>query len=283
MTTLTFRRPTVLPIHPKGWTRPAGNIDFVVTQDFNDPDAYYGGTTTHRAVDLGNFRCGDAVCAMHAGRAYLVQDAAGALGVVVDHGYGITTEYWHLSARSVANGQPVIAGTIIGRHGATGINIGGCHLHVECKRNGVRVDPEPLMFGGSIVVVTEGDRVKLPPNLQAVIRGTVKPGTRLRVSPWTVEHAIMFDVDTTVQVFGTGVRGQEYTLGGVKGSEYAWIGHGGFSYFVALPLVLSLRLGGSPTAIGIGGGVTSPATMQAIANLATAIEADAKKVKELAT
>lgn len=283
MTTITFRRPTVLPVHPRGWTRPPGNIDFVVTQEYDDPDAYYGGDRKHRATDLGNFRCGDAVVSMASGTAYLVQDAAGALGVVVDHGYGVTSEYWHLGGRSVANRQRVLAGTIIGKHGATGLNIGGCHLHVEVKRNGVRIDPEPLMYGGSITVITEGDRVKLPPAIQAVIRGTVKPGTRLRVSPWTADHAVTFDVDTTIQVFGTEVRGQEYTLGGVPGNTYAWVGHAGFAYYVAEPLVLNLRLAGDASGIGGGGGVASPATMQAIANLANAIEADARKVKELAT
>jgi len=158
MASLTFRRPTVLPIHPSTWVRPAGNIDFRVTQRFDVQDSFYGGAQKHNAVDLGNFRCGDAVVAMVAGTAYRVKDNAtalgaptDALGLRIDHGFGITTEYWHLNGYSVADGANVVVGQQVGIVGKTGLgNV--CHLHTEVKVNGVRIDPEPLMFGEALMI-----------------------------------------------------------------------------------------------------------------------------------
>jgi hypothetical protein len=179
MTSLAFRRPTVLPIHRQGWLRPAGLIDFRVTQRFDVPDSFYGGKQDHNAVDLGNFRCGDAVVAMAPGTARRVQDNAtalgaktNALGLVIDHGSGITSEYWHLNGYSVASGAKVAAGQQIAIVGRTGLG-DVCHLHVEVKRNGVRIDPEPLMFGTPLII-EEDDDVIIPP---ALVRTPNRVGT----------------------------------------------------------------------------------------------------------
>lgn len=165
--TIRFRRPTIEPLHRKGYPRPAtgpGADDFRVTQQFDDPDYYWidkdpeKAALGHRATDIGNGRCGYPIVAMADGRARLVQDnakalgaATNALGVIVDHGDGVTTEVWHLASWSVRDGAPVVSGQQIGIHGATGLGA-VCHAHIEAKVNGIRVDPEPLMFGGSITV-----------------------------------------------------------------------------------------------------------------------------------
>ncbi len=60
--------------------------------------------------------------------------------VVIDHGYGLTTLYGHLSSIDVAAGQPVARGETIGRTGATGL-AGGDHLHFAVFLHGVAVDP----------------------------------------------------------------------------------------------------------------------------------------------
>ena len=285
MTAITFRRPTIRPVHDAAWIRPAGNLDFRVTQRFTDPDSYYGDGRLHRAVDLGNTRCGEALVAMAPGTAWRIRDnatdlgaATDALGVRVDHGHGITTELWHLASYAVASGARVRAGEVIGLHGNTGLGA-VCHVHVEAKRHGVRFDPEPLIFGGSVTIEgEEPDDMKLPPRLQAIVRGTVAAGARLRISPWTIEGALIRGSDTTVQVFGKGVRGQAYTVGDASGDAYAWVGFDGLAYYVAEPLVGSLQL---PDA-GDGGGVTSGATMEAI-RAEAAVAADAiRKVEALA-
>ena len=59
--------------------------------------------------------------------------------VVVDHGGGILSCYGHLSERTVAVGQMVRRGDVVGRVGSTGLS-SGPHLHWELSVAGVLVD-----------------------------------------------------------------------------------------------------------------------------------------------
>jgi murein DD-endopeptidase MepM/ murein hydrolase activator NlpD len=58
----------------------------------------------------------------------------------IDHGYGITSNYGHLSAILVHVGDRVTRGQKIGLMGSTGRSIGS-HCHYEVRINGVQVDP----------------------------------------------------------------------------------------------------------------------------------------------
>lgn len=60
--------------------------------------------------------------------------------IVIDHGWGIFTEYSHLSARYVVPGQFVLQGDIIGLSGNTGRITGPC-VHWEVAVDGTWVDP----------------------------------------------------------------------------------------------------------------------------------------------
>lgn len=60
--------------------------------------------------------------------------------VVIDHGRGIFTGYWHLSEIKVAAGQPVTVGDVVGLVGTTGLST-GTHLHWELRIYGIAVDP----------------------------------------------------------------------------------------------------------------------------------------------
>lgn len=60
--------------------------------------------------------------------------------VVLDHGRGVFTGYWHLQALHVAEGDRVEAGQLIGEVGNTGLST-GAHLHWEMRVYGVAVDP----------------------------------------------------------------------------------------------------------------------------------------------
>lgn len=60
--------------------------------------------------------------------------------VIISHGDKLATVYAHLSQVSVAKGQSVTAGDIIGRTGQTG-NVTGPHLHLEVRVAGEPVDP----------------------------------------------------------------------------------------------------------------------------------------------
>ncbi len=67
--------------------------------------------------------------------------------VEIDHGFGYTTLYGHLSKPLVREGQKVKRGQAIALTGDTGLSTGP-HLHYEVLRNGVHVDPTAYFFTG---------------------------------------------------------------------------------------------------------------------------------------
>jgi murein DD-endopeptidase MepM/ murein hydrolase activator NlpD len=60
--------------------------------------------------------------------------------IAVDHGLGLLTTYFHLSAIDVATGDSVAPGQRLGRVGSTGLS-SGPHLHWEARIGGTPVDP----------------------------------------------------------------------------------------------------------------------------------------------
>ena len=65
--------------------------------------------------------------------------------IIIDHGFGYTSIYAHLSDFNVRVGQKVQRGDIIGFVGSTGMSVAN-HLHYEIKLNGVNVDPVNYYF-----------------------------------------------------------------------------------------------------------------------------------------
>jgi len=61
--------------------------------------------------------------------------------VILDHGAGVHTLYFHLSQLNVNVGQWVTAGELIGLMGTTGLSTGS-HLHWEIRVGDVFVDPD---------------------------------------------------------------------------------------------------------------------------------------------
>ncbi|MFN0204323.1 MAG: M23 family metallopeptidase [Bacteroidia bacterium] len=66
--------------------------------------------------------------------------------VEIDHGYGLTTKYAHLSEVKVKVGQQVKRGDIIALTGNTGLS-SGPHLHYEILKNGTKIDPVDFFYG----------------------------------------------------------------------------------------------------------------------------------------
>ena len=66
------------------------------------------------------------------------------LGIVIDHGGGIQSMYFHLSKDFVKVGQLVEKDTIIGLAGSSG-RVTGPHLHFGIRLNGGRIDPIKLI------------------------------------------------------------------------------------------------------------------------------------------
>jgi murein DD-endopeptidase MepM/ murein hydrolase activator NlpD len=88
---------------------------------------------------------GTPVLAANAGRVVLVAEHFFAgRNVVVDHGLGLFTLYYHLDEARVAPGTLVTAGQVLGTVGATG-RVTGPHLHLAVLLRGARVDPESLL------------------------------------------------------------------------------------------------------------------------------------------
>lgn len=65
--------------------------------------------------------------------------------VEINHGYGYTTAYAHLSKVLVREGQKVKRGDLIARSGRTGL-VTGPHLHYEVRFNGIRQNPIDYFF-----------------------------------------------------------------------------------------------------------------------------------------
>lgn len=60
--------------------------------------------------------------------------------IIVDHGFGLSTLYMHLSKIYVAEGELVQSGQVIGLSGKTGY-AEVPHLHLSIKINGISIDP----------------------------------------------------------------------------------------------------------------------------------------------
>jgi murein DD-endopeptidase MepM/ murein hydrolase activator NlpD len=64
--------------------------------------------------------------------------------IQLDHGFGLTTRYGHLSKFAVKPGQRVIRGDVIGYVGSTGRST-GAHVHYEILANGKLLNPLQLL------------------------------------------------------------------------------------------------------------------------------------------
>ena len=64
-------------------------------------------------------------------------------GVIIDHGVGLFSMYFHLSEVNVQTGQTLRKGGTLGKVGATG-RATGPHLHWGIRLNGARVNPYAL-------------------------------------------------------------------------------------------------------------------------------------------
>jgi murein DD-endopeptidase MepM/ murein hydrolase activator NlpD len=66
--------------------------------------------------------------------------------VEIDHGFGYTSLYAHLSKINVKKGQIVKRGDLLGLSGQSGRLATGPHLHYEIKHNGVHLNPKNFIF-----------------------------------------------------------------------------------------------------------------------------------------
>jgi murein DD-endopeptidase MepM/ murein hydrolase activator NlpD len=103
--------------------------------------SYNGGPylTYHEGVDYSAYG-GTPVTASAAGKVILAEPLYVRGGtVIIDHGLGIFTGYYHLSAIHAVSGQTVQPGDVLGEVGTTGLSTGN-HLHWDLLINGIWVD-----------------------------------------------------------------------------------------------------------------------------------------------
>jgi murein DD-endopeptidase MepM/ murein hydrolase activator NlpD len=112
-----------------------------ITTNFGSRRAYQGGPVSgsHSGVDLG-VPSGTPVGASAAGRvAWTGTVPERGNGVIVDHGLGVFSGYFHLSRILAQTGQTVAPGETIGLAGSTGLSTGP-HVHWEIVVNGINID-----------------------------------------------------------------------------------------------------------------------------------------------
>jgi murein DD-endopeptidase MepM/ murein hydrolase activator NlpD len=98
----------------------------------------------HTGTDL-SAPVGTEVVAVNHGRVALIGNFFFAGGtVVLDHGGGLFTMYFHLSEIKVEQGAMVHRGDVIALSGSTG-RVTGAHLHWGVRLNNARVDPLDLL------------------------------------------------------------------------------------------------------------------------------------------
>ena len=131
--------PAIIPISGKDLTRVASGFGLRI-------HPIYKIIKFHSGMDF-TAPSGTDVYASGNGIVASVQSSQRGLGknIVIDHGYGYSSIYAHLSNFNVRVGQKVQRGDIIGYVGNTGTSIAN-HLHYEIKLNGVNVDPVNYYF-----------------------------------------------------------------------------------------------------------------------------------------
>lgn len=133
-TDLVLRRP---------FSRPIG-VEYATTSPFGTRRNYDSGVNStagyHTGQDFGAPE-GMPVLAPATGIVALAQQLeVRGNAVLLDHGRGLYSGFWHLSELRVLPGQVVQAGEVIGLVGNTGLST-GAHLHWEMRIYGIAVDP----------------------------------------------------------------------------------------------------------------------------------------------
>ena len=136
---------------PKWRGRMAWPLTFTpqVTSPFGASRSYNRGEAAwrHQGVDL-RAPNGCRVQAAAAGVVVLAKRRLALTGgsVLVDHGYGVVSAYFHLSKVLVTPGETLAQGQDLGISGNSGLS-NGPHLHFELRLRGNSVAPDPWMRG----------------------------------------------------------------------------------------------------------------------------------------
>lgn len=131
-----------------------GEGEFCVTSPFGERiHPVTGKRRFHSGVDgallVGGRLIETDICAWDDGvvaEAHAEDDNPAGVFVVIDHGGGLVTKYFHmeLGTLKVRAGDKVARGAVLGWMGKTGLSTGE-HLHFQVERDGAPVDPMPYL------------------------------------------------------------------------------------------------------------------------------------------
>lgn len=126
-------------------------IDTKVTSNFGNKRVYnniiksfHGGTDFRAAIGTPIKAVNDGIIKISKNRFYAGNS------IVIDHGHGVYSCYYHLSKLHFKVGQKVKRGDIVGLSGNTG-RVTGPHLHFSMWTNGILVDPMQLISTLNII------------------------------------------------------------------------------------------------------------------------------------
>ncbi len=116
-------------------------LDSFITSDFGKARVYNGSLKGYHSGTDFRAKVGTPLIASNDGVVALVKDRFYSGGtVLIDHGQGIYTCYFHMSGFDVKENEKVKKGQIIGLSGVSG-RVTGPHLHFAVRINAVQVDP----------------------------------------------------------------------------------------------------------------------------------------------
>jgi murein DD-endopeptidase MepM/ murein hydrolase activator NlpD len=134
---------------PGGWTPRsrfatplAPDVKYEASSPFGSRRTYGSalGLSAHAGEDFA-VPPGTPVLAPAAGTVVLAQPLfVRGNAVVIDHGRGVYSGYWHMQSLNVKAGDRVSPGEVLGTVGSTGLST-GAHLHWEMRVDGIAVDP----------------------------------------------------------------------------------------------------------------------------------------------
>ncbi len=131
--------PAIMPINNKDLRRQPGGFGWRTHPIYKTPEFHPG---MDFAAEQGTpiYATGDGV----------VQEADASLQgygnhVVINHGFGYTTLYGHMSKMAVRVGKKIKRGELVGYVGSTGLSTAP-HVHYEVMKNGEKVNPINFYF-----------------------------------------------------------------------------------------------------------------------------------------
>lgn len=128
-----LHRPFILP------------LESTITSEFGKARVYNGSLKGYHSGTDFRAKMGTPIKAANDGKVALVKKRFYSGGtVVLDHGEGIYTCYFHMSKFSVKQGDIVKRGELLGLSGKSG-RVTGPHLHFSARIDGVQVDPLQLI------------------------------------------------------------------------------------------------------------------------------------------